>query len=82
LDKKRGQGHEEENTQNAPPSAKAEMNRLLAELGPDFKATWETVKNTDPASDDGEVLYAALDRLSDNCFDSYPFPVPPKASPA
>jgi hypothetical protein len=43
------------------------MDKLLDELGADFKAAWETAENIDPAADDGKVLSAALDQLSDKC---------------
>jgi hypothetical protein len=51
----------------ADPSLEAQMDELLDKLGADFKAAWETVEHIDPASDDGKVLNAALDRLSDKC---------------
>src|SRR4029079_17900058 len=60
---------EEENRQNADPFVESKMNKMLEELGADFKSAWKTVEDTDPASDDGQVLYAALDRFSDKCFD-------------
>jgi hypothetical protein len=56
---------EEENAET--PSGKAKINRLLDELGPDFKSAWKTAEDIDPASDDGKVLFAALDRLFDKC---------------
>jgi hypothetical protein len=34
--------------------------KLLDELGADFKAAWKTVDDIDPASDDSQVLNAAL----------------------
>jgi hypothetical protein len=36
------------------------MDKLLDELGADFKAAWETAGSIDPTSDDGKVLDAAL----------------------
>jgi hypothetical protein len=45
----------------------AKMDKLLDELGADFKAAWETAGSIDPTSDDGKVLDAALDQLSDKC---------------
>ena len=56
---------EEENAETT--SGKAKINRLLDELGPDFKSAWKTAEDIDPASDDGKVLFAALDRLFDKC---------------
>ena len=53
--------------ERADPVLEAKMDRLLDELGADFKAAWETVDDIDPASDDGKVLSAALDQLSDKC---------------
>jgi hypothetical protein len=31
------------------------------------QAAWELVEDTDPASEDGKVLGAALDRVADRC---------------
>jgi hypothetical protein len=45
------------------------MDKMLDELGADFKATWKSVEDIDPASEDGKILYAALDRLLEKCFD-------------
>ena len=58
---------EEENAERANPSLDAKMDKLLDELGPDFKTAWDTAEDIDPASDDGEVFNAALDRLSHKC---------------
>jgi len=58
---------EEENAEKADPSAEAKMDKLFDELGAEFKAAWETVEDIDPASEDGKVLNAALDRLLDKC---------------
>jgi len=60
---------EEENAEKVAPSVKLKLNRLLAELGPDFKAASKIAEDIDPASDDGKALLAALDRLFDKCFD-------------
>ena len=45
---------------NAAPSVEVNLNRLLAELGTDFKAALKTAEEIDPSSDDGKVLNAAL----------------------
>jgi hypothetical protein len=58
---------EQENALRADPLLEAKMDKLLDELGADFKAAWETAEDIDPASDDGKVLDAALDQLSDKC---------------
>src|SRR5262249_14962392 len=60
---------EEENAEKAAPSLKVRMDKLLDELGADFKTAWATAETIDPASEDGKVLLAALDRLSDRCSD-------------
>ena len=60
---------EQENAEEAAPSVEVNLNRLLAELGPDFKAALKTAEEIDPSSDDGKVLLAALDRLFDECSD-------------
>jgi hypothetical protein len=44
---------EEENQEKAAPSVEAKMDKLLDELGADFKAAWKSVEDVDPASDDG-----------------------------
>jgi hypothetical protein len=53
--------------ERADPLLEAKMDKLLDELGADFKAAWGTAEDIDPASDDGKVLSAALDQLSDKC---------------
>ena len=53
--------------EKADPSLEAQVDEMLDKLGPDFKAAWETVEDIDPASDDGKILNAAVDRLSDKC---------------
>jgi hypothetical protein len=53
--------------ERADPALEAKMDKLLDELGADFKAAWETAENVYPASDDDKVLSAALDQLSDKC---------------
>jgi hypothetical protein len=58
---------EEENLEKAAPSVEAKMDKLLDELGADFKAAWKSVEDVDPASDDGTVLYAALNQLLEKC---------------
>jgi hypothetical protein len=58
---------DQQNAQRADPTLEAKMDQLLNELGSDFKAAWETVEDIDPASDDGNVVNAALDRLLDKC---------------
>jgi hypothetical protein len=45
----------------------AKMDKLLDELGADFKAAWEAAGSIDPTSDDGKLLDAAIDQLSDKC---------------
>ena len=56
---------DEQNEKRTSPSSEAQMDKLLKELGPDFEAAWELVEDTDPASEDGKVLSAALDRAAD-----------------
>jgi predicted HAD superfamily Cof-like phosphohydrolase len=58
---------DQQNEKGADPILEAKMGKLLDELGADFKAAWETAEDIDPASDDGKVLNAALDQLSDKC---------------
>jgi hypothetical protein len=56
---------EQENSGMTDPLLEAKMDKLLDELGADFKAARETAGSIDPTSDDGKVLDAALDQLSD-----------------
>ena len=58
---------EQQNAEKPDPVLEAKMDKLLDELGADFKAAWETAEVIDPSSDDGKVLNDALDRLSDKC---------------
>ena len=58
---------DKQNAERPDPLLEAKIDKLLDELGADFKAAWEIVEDIDPASDDGKVLNAALDRLSDKC---------------
>jgi hypothetical protein len=51
---------DQQNALKADPLLEAKMDKLLDELGADFKAAWETVDDIDPASDDGKVLNTAL----------------------
>ena len=44
---------DEQNAEKPDPFLEAKMEPLLDELGPDFKAAWETAEGIDPASDDG-----------------------------
>ena len=58
---------EQENSGRANPLLEAKMDKLLDELGSDFKAALETAEHVEPASEDGKILDAALDQLSDEC---------------
>jgi hypothetical protein len=58
---------DEQHAQKPDPFLEAKIDKMLDELGADFKAAWETAEDIDPASGDGKVLSAALDRLSDRC---------------
>jgi hypothetical protein len=58
---------DEQNAGKADPVLEARMDKLLNQLGADFKAAWDTAETIDEASEDGKVLDDALDRLSDRC---------------
>jgi hypothetical protein len=45
----------------------AQVDKLLDQLGPDFKAAWTTIEDTDEHSPDGRALSAAMDQLEDKC---------------
>jgi len=51
------------------PVLNAQMNKLLDQLGAEFKAAWNTVEEIDDDSPDGKVLNAALEQLEDKCPD-------------
>ena len=58
---------DEQNAGKADPVLEARMDKLLDQLGADFKAAWDTAETIDEGSEDGKVLNAALDRLEDRC---------------
>src|ERR1051325_4473006 len=60
---------EQENEEKAGPLLATKMDKMLDELGADFKAAWTIAQTIDPASKDGKVLLAALDQLTDKCSD-------------
>jgi hypothetical protein len=47
----------------------AQKDKLLDQLGADFKAAWNTVEGTDERSPDGRALNAALEQIEDKCPD-------------
>ena len=49
------------------PALKAQIDKLLDQVGADFKAAWKAVEDIDENSPDGKVLNAAADRLEDKC---------------
>jgi hypothetical protein len=49
------------------PVLEAQMDKLLDQLGADFKVAWDMVEDTDERSPDGRALSAALDQLEDKC---------------
>src|SRR6187200_3345740 len=60
---------EQEHEEKAGPLLAPKMDKMLDELGADFTAAWKSVEDIDPASEDGKILYAALDRLLEKCSD-------------
>ena len=58
---------DEQNADKADPVLEVRMDKLLDQVGADFKAAWDTAETSDEASEDGKVLDAALNRLSDRC---------------
>jgi hypothetical protein len=58
---------DEQHAQKTDPSLQARMDKLLDELGADFKAAWDTAETIDQASEDGKALDAALDQLENRC---------------
>ena len=51
------------------PVLEAQMDKLLDQLGADFKVAWDVIEDTDERSPDGRALNAALDQLEDKCPD-------------
>jgi hypothetical protein len=51
------------------PALSAQIDKLLDQLGADFKAAWRAVEEIDENSPDGKALNAAADRLEDKCRD-------------
>jgi hypothetical protein len=49
------------------PILEVRMDKLLDELGADFKEAWDSAESIDPASEDGKALHGALDELSGKC---------------
>jgi hypothetical protein len=49
------------------PALIAQMDKLLDQLGADFKAAWNAAEDSDDKSPDGKVLDAALNQLEDKC---------------
>jgi hypothetical protein len=60
---------EQENEEKAGPLLATKMDKMLDELGADFKAAWKSVEDIDPASEGGKILYAGLDGLLEKCSD-------------
>jgi hypothetical protein len=51
------------------PALIAQIDKLLDQVGADFKAAWKAIEYIDEDSPDGKVLNAAADRLEDKCPD-------------
>ncbi len=51
------------------PALEAQIDKLLGQLGADFKIAWAALEAIDENSPDGKVLNAALDQLEDKCPD-------------
>ena len=47
----------------------AQVDKLLDQLGADFKVAWTTIEDTDEHSPDGRALSEAMDQLEDKCSD-------------
>jgi phage terminase small subunit len=48
-------------------AAEAEIDRYLAQLGPDFQTAWDAAEGVDENSADGKLYYAAMDDLEQKC---------------
>jgi hypothetical protein len=60
---------EEKMGDKGEPTLEAQIDKLLDQLGADFKIAWAAVDAIDENSPDGKVLAAALDQLEDKCPD-------------
>ena len=49
------------------PVLEDQVDKLLEQLGTDFKAAWGTIEDTDERSPDGRALSAAMDQLEAKC---------------
>jgi len=49
------------------PALKAQIDKLLDQLGADFKDAWNVVEDIDENSPDGKALNSALDQLENKC---------------
>ena len=49
------------------PALEGQLDKLLDQLGPDFKVAWATIEDTDEHSPDGRALSAAMDLLEAKC---------------
>ena len=60
---------EEKMGDKADPALEAQIDKLVDQLGADFKIAWAAVEAVDENSPDGKVLSAALDQLDEKCPD-------------
>jgi hypothetical protein len=49
------------------PAIEAQIVKLAAQIGADFKAAWDLAESTDDDSPDGKLLNAAVDLLTAKC---------------
>jgi len=49
------------------PVLEGQVDKLLDQIGADFKVAWATIEDTDEHSPDGRALSAAMDQLEDKC---------------
>ena len=49
------------------PDLEGQVDKLLDQIGADFKVAWATIEDTDEHSPDGRALSAAMDQLEDKC---------------
>jgi hypothetical protein len=58
---------EEQMGEKDDPALEGQFDKLLEQLGPEFKVAWAAVEAVAEESADGKVLHDALDQLSDKC---------------
>ena len=57
----------DEQDEKKAAALESELDGYMKDLGPDFKAAWDSGADLDPDSADGKAMNAALDKLEGKC---------------